>query len=136
MANVKDFVNPEKMYDGALLKKNLGLNNFKYIWVQKVINNAQPIFIITIDSRYPNNYLSPSKVKKVHSTKIKVVKKAGDVVVDKDFKLSPPLELEFAHISLTSNSIIIFRDIAGEYFRDEKMFESLESDCILAFMEG
>ena len=109
-----------EMVDGFTIKTALGLEDFKYIWIEKVINSPIDIFILTIDSRHPNVFLSMSRVKKTKGTVLRNLQPSLD---NKAFKTTPPIELEDSVYSLKSNSLFIIRDIAGDYWRDPTMFD-------------
>ena len=121
------FLKDNRLSDGMRLIKSLNLQEFKFVWVQKIINYPTSVFIITIDSYHPNTYLSMSRIKKAKSTIITNAKKYGDEVLIKEFKLTPPLDLWYAQINIKQDSLIIVRDLAGEYLQDDKMFECINS---------
>jgi len=108
---------------GKILIRDLGLEKFgKNIFIQKVIGSALPIYIITYNSKYPNVALSASKVKKLKFTWIGKIKRKAIHTYVKPVKLTPPLYLDSAMVTMTSGSLVIFRDLAGEYLRNYKMF--------------
>ena len=45
------------------------------------------------------------------------------------------IELEYSHITMTSTSLVILRDLAGDYWRDEKMFESKDTNLNIKIIE-
>ena len=112
------------MYAGKQVKKALGLTKFPYVFVQKIINFPINVYIFTLDSRYPNVYMSVLAVKKSQSAIVKNAFRKGLSVDLKDYKLTPPLLLDHASLDIQSNSMIIRRDIAGDYFRNKRMFEN------------
>ena len=65
---VKDII--IKWTKGRQLKSDLGLDQFKYAYIQKIIDLAMDVYIITVDSRFPNVYFGLSKLKKVYNTSI------------------------------------------------------------------
>jgi hypothetical protein len=110
------------MTAGEQLIADLGLEKFRYIFVQKVLGYALPIYIITFNSRYPTVSLSATRVKKLKFTWVGKAKKMGIHTYVKPIKLTPPIYLKSAMISMTTGSIVIQRDISGEYLRNPKMF--------------
>ena len=110
------------MSAGRQLQVDLGLAKFKKVFIQKVLGQSLPIYVITFNSRYPNVTLSATRVKKLKFTWIAKAKRSGLHTRIKPVKLTPPLYLESAMIRMTSNSIIVFRDLAGEYLRQPRMF--------------
>jgi hypothetical protein len=106
------------------LKSALKLDKFKYVWIQKIIGIAQPIYLITIDSRYPNVYLSFKSVKNSKTAVLTTLERSGLTFLNKKVKMTPPIQLEQSHFALSSRDIIILRDIAGDYFSNPKMFEN------------
>ena len=65
---VKDLI--VKKSKGRQLKTDLGLDKFKYAYIQKVIDMAQDVYIVTVDSRYPNVFFGRSKLNKVDNVSI------------------------------------------------------------------
>src|SRR5512147_1075844 len=49
---------------GEQLKFDLGLQNYPYVMIQKVIAAPIPMFLVSYDSRRPSVYISPSKLRK------------------------------------------------------------------------
>jgi len=110
--------------NGIYIIRKLGLEKFNNILIQKVLNTAQSIFIITVNSRYPNLFLTYSKIKQIKSSLFLQVNQHGESINTKDLKLTPPVDLYNAKISTSLRSTFIFRDIAGEQLMDEKMYEN------------
>jgi hypothetical protein len=110
---------------GSDLKKSLGLDNFPYVYIQKILSIAQPTFIITVDSRRPKIYLSISRVKKSRSTLVQKIKRKGiDYVIPQDFRLTPPVLIDSTNPLVNTGTLIIRRDIGADYWLNTKMFES------------
>jgi len=107
---------------GQILIDDLGLSKFKHLFVQKVMGIAVPIYIITLNSKYPNIELSASRVKKLKFAWLGKAKKKGVHTYVAPIKLTPPLYLDSAMIHMSSGSLVFIRDIAGEYLRQPKMF--------------
>lgn len=115
--------------NGAKLKRDLGLNKFKYIWIRKALNTSIPIFEVTMDSRFPELYLSLAKVKKLKSLQIRKNVVKADEVEFKQYKYTPPIPLDEFSGSIPNNSIFIRHDIAGEHYDNPKMFDEL-NECL------
>jgi len=109
--------------NGLRIVQKLGLEKFDNIAIQKVLNTAQSMFIITVNSRYTNLAITYSKIKKVKGTTFLQVNQHGESIETKNLKLTPPVDLYTSKISTSLKSIFIFRDIAGEPFMDDKMYE-------------
>jgi hypothetical protein len=115
---------------GERLKRDLGLANFPYVMIQKVLDVPIPIYIITIDSRRPTIYLSPFKVRSADSSKIKKVKQSGFSFQMKTFKATSPMPIERSNPLVSTDTIIIFRDLAGEYLIDIKKYNKMNESLI------
>lgn len=108
---------------GLQLKKDLGLNKFKHVYIQRIIGISIPIYIISFNSRYPELYISISKLKNVKTTTISRLKKASNGFDFPLFKMTPPEELNNFNDNVSGNAIIITQDLCGEKFQDKNMFE-------------
>ncbi len=115
------------MTGGQQLQADIGLSKFKRnVFIQKVIGYALPIYIVTYNSRYPNVNLGATRVRKLKSTWIGKVKRKAIHINLSQIKLTPPIPLASSMIQPVSGSIIIMRDVAGEYLRNPKVFECVE----------
>jgi len=129
------------MTSGQILKKELKLSKFKFAQVQKIVNIGIPIFIITIDSRYPTTFLSYSKLAKLNSNKILKTRYFPPTLLNvgkyelNTFTLSPPTDLDDFNQRIGSNSMLIIRDLAGERYMDKKMYESKRKEGKLILKE-
>lgn len=110
------------MSSGVQLKKELGLEKFKYSYIQRVLDSPLEIYVITVDSKYPHFFLSRAKMDKILSSFTRRSRSKPGKVNLKKLRLSIPVELE-EYGPLASNAIIFFRDIAGEYFGDRSLYE-------------
>lgn len=108
---------------GKKLKKSLGLINYPYVMIQKIIGAPVSIFVATYDSRRPTIYLSPVRIKNSDSCSIFKVDKAGILLNLQNYKMTPPLPIEYSNIRVGSNTIIILRDLAGEYLKNRNLNE-------------
>ena len=118
------------MTTGENLKIELGLSKFPYVMIEKIIDFPYQFFIITLDSRRPSVYLSYSKIKKIQSTSLDKFSVGGEHYNFKKFKKTPPLEIENFNGSISSRGLVFIRDIAGEYFMNDKMYESKNNKFI------
>jgi hypothetical protein len=113
------------MIIGKDLIKQLGLSKFSNISIQKIIGISIPIYIITFDSRYNRRFLTYSRLNNIKSTSIKKIKSfSNDILQLKNVKLSPPANLYNIDLDISPSTILLLRDIAGEYFRTKKIFEN------------
>ncbi len=113
------------------LKNALGLNKFNFVWIQKVMGISIPIFLVTIDSRYPKIYLSMNSVKKSKTAIINTIKKSVFSLNIKEIKLTPPVLINNTSFNIGSNTLVIVRDVAGDYFHNSKIFEDIAIDIEL-----
>jgi hypothetical protein len=108
---------------GQVLMSDLGLEKFgNNVFIQKVLGVGLPIYVITYNSRYPRVGLTATRVKKLKFTWIGKSKRKGIHTYIKPMKLTPPLCLQSAMVTMTSGSLVVQRDIAGEYLRNPKVF--------------
>ena len=119
------------MTRGEALKKSLGLQKFTYITIQKVINAAIPIFVLTMDSRHPTVYISYSKILKIKSMTIQKILAfhPNTLTSDADFKvkkvkMTPPMDLESFDRIIPQRSIIFCRDLSGEWYKNRSLYEN------------
>jgi hypothetical protein len=120
----------DQLTKGRQLKSDLGLDNFKYAYIQKVIDMAQDIYIITVDSRYPNVFFGQNKLKKINKYTVDKTKKTPFFYDFKNVKLTPGILLDEFNGNISSNALIIRQDLVIDYFRNEDMFECVNSDNV------
>jgi len=113
---------------GMQLKHNLGLDKFNYVMLQKVLDISIHMYIITVDSRRPTVYLSPFRVKSEDFSKVKRIKKRGNEFLMKDFKTSIPIQIEKTSPIVGTNTVIIFRDLAGAYLLNANVYSPMTED--------
>ena len=118
-SNVLDTLGIEPIVTkGEQLKKDLGLDEFNYVYIQKVLSIGLPIYIISCDSRYPHRYIPYAKLKNLRSSKfLKLKTNNGEEYKFSSLKLTPPFDIESTHVFINQSSLIWIRDLAGEYFR-------------------
>lgn len=115
---------------GKRLQDQLGLGKFENVVIQKVINFSIPTFIITVDSRRPSVFISRSKLKKSLTSQLKTASfKAMHPQITK-FTMTPPVRLDTFGGRMSSRSIIMVRDLVGDYFVDRNMYESIRGRLI------
>lgn len=127
MNNIKDTAIDvyKKWTQGRQLKRDLGLENFKYAYIQKIIDMAQNVYIVSVDSRYPNVFFGFTKLKKIKSVTIQKTKRTPFEYKFKNYKLTPPILLDEFKGDISSNAMIIRQDLTGDYFMNDKMYESV-----------
>ena len=111
---------------GEILKRDLGLESFDYTYIQKILGISPSIYIVTYDTRYPNRYIPRSRLMNLQSskfTRLKTVHK--DEFEFSELKLSPPFDLDQVSPHISSSSVFLLRDIAGEYFRTDKLTQEI-----------
>jgi hypothetical protein len=117
---------------GQKLLNAFKLNKFKYVWIQRIIDLSVNVWIITVDSRRPNSYLSMSKLRRLDSMIIKRAKKSSNLILLRQPKFSVPIPLEYFNGRIQSGAVLIRRDIAGEYFMNKDYYtESLKKIKII-----
>ena len=112
------------MTEGQLLKQSLGLYNFKKAYIQKAFDTSPPVYIITVDSRHDGLPITWSRIKKFRTTLL--AKTTNGNMEIKQTKLTPPIELDDFTPLIPLRSLILFRDIAGEYLMKDGMYESVK----------
>jgi hypothetical protein len=104
------------------LKQNLGLDKFKHIYIQRFQNIPFPIFLITVDSRYPSRTIPTSKAKKSLTTQFLRTTSTKDSIISMMPKLTPLKPLDhYSKTNLPAGALIIIRDLGGEDFIKKKM---------------
>lgn len=107
---------------GQKLQKDLGLDNFRYVTIQKILAIPMSVYVLTFDSRYPNKYIPYARVKKAKFTWVSKIARKGMGYDNKEVKLTPPLQLKSSFIRPTGGSLFVFRDLAGYYLQNQKIF--------------
>lgn len=111
------------MTSGKKLKQDLGLSKFKYAIIQKMIELPLDVLIITIDSRFPNVYIPTTRIHKLKFASLQRLKIVGKNIRSKVLRSTIPQKLEDYARNISSNTIILLRDLAGEYYLNKKMYE-------------
>lgn len=111
------------MSTGEQLKKDLGLSKFKYVMIQKIIDFPISFYVVTVDSRFPSVYLTYSKIKKAEFTSLQKIKVKNNEYNLRDFKLTPSFPIEEFNGIISSNAMVLTKDLAGEYFRNKSLYE-------------
>ena len=119
--NIQDRLTKTTSQSGKYLKISLGLSEFQFVVIRKILNISMPIYLVFYDSRRPNVFLSQYKIKHLRSLILQKTKRSGFEFIMKDFKLSPPLSIEDCRIPMITGMMIIKMDIAGEYFRNDSI---------------
>jgi hypothetical protein len=115
---------------GERLRRDLGLDNFPYVMIQKILDVPVHIYLITVDSRRPTIYLSPFRVRSADSSQIKKVKQNGMAFQMRNFKTTPPMPIERSNPLISTDTIIVFRDLSGEYLIDTKRYNKMNESVI------
>jgi hypothetical protein len=126
--NVKNrFTRKQGRNSGEQIKFDLGLENYKYVMIQKVIGIGIPIYIISYDSRRPTIYLTIQRLARVDTSNLYKIKKHGSQFLANKFRLTPAMSIEKTHPDMNS-SLVICRDLAGEYLKSRKMNKPINED--------
>jgi hypothetical protein len=116
---------------GLELKTALGLDKFKFAYIQKILGAPQMIFVITVDSRRPNIYLSINRVRKSTATTIQKAKRYGrHAYLMMNYRMTPPILIDHTNPIINTGTLVIRRDIGAEYYLNKKMFEDVENNNI------
>lgn len=123
--------NPLGRTVGQQLKHDLGLDNFTYVMIQKIVNLPLHVYIVTYDSRRPTLYVSPYRIKTANTVQLKQVKQNLLSYSMKNFKLTPPLLIDRAAPLVGTGTIILCKDLSGEYIANKKLSKKMtESEDI------
>jgi hypothetical protein len=98
---------------GKELKTTLGLDKFKFVQCQKIINISNNVFVLTFDSRFPTVWIGYNRISKLKSNVLKKI--SGNKLIS--YILTPPVLLDQLQRDLPQNSLLVIRDIAGEYYK-------------------
>lgn len=91
--------------------------------IQKVINSAKNIYIITYDSRYPNRIMTFNDLKRIKGNNLYKLKLNLDIIRNVKLKLSMPMYLSKFNKRISTDSYVITRDLMGrERMRDGSLF--------------
>jgi len=116
------------MTEGQILKKELGLSNFKIVWIRKIIDIPLNIYIIYFNSRYPTSYLSTSKIKNLDTVTVNKLQQYGVSYKQIPYKYTPPILLDDFNAKIPSNSMLVTIDIVGEFFANKDLYENVNKD--------
>ncbi len=112
---------------GTELKRVLGLAKIKTVYVQRVLQSSSaPTFVFTFDSHF--KYLPLLKVLKNPVHQIRKIKVASGQIRQKKIRMSTPLRLDsISQFPIKDGAVYILNDIAGVYYRNKKLYESVQS---------
>ena len=89
---------------------SLNLERYTYIYIQKILAVIVPIYIITINSRYPSKFIP---YKRLNSSLVSQFYSMNLLKLEK-VKLSPPVLIYDFKSTIYENSHIVVRDIGAE----------------------
>lgn len=124
------------MNTGEKVIKGLGLLKFQYIYIQKMIDVPINIFIITVDSRFPGVIIPYNRLKSLKSASLSKMKVFSDVIIQKKPKLTPPVDLKIFGGDIPTNSVILFRDLAGEHYMNKNLYKEESKKTKIYNLEG
>lgn len=113
------------MTSGEQLIIELGLSKFKNITIEKAIAYTPSIFIITVDSRHDGRPITTSMVRKIDTSVMYKVNGGSGIDLEK-IKFTPVIPLEDYDGTVHTRGLILFRDLAGEFYAKGSMYESLK----------
>ena len=102
--------NKDVLSSGQVLKNQLGLKDYKYVYISRSTNSTPTIYHIIVDTHFSDNPISYSKLKKIHTSQLLYVR--GGKVVPLNFNL--PWDLDKYNDKINRNSVINIIDLAGE----------------------
>lgn len=108
---------------GKGLKAWLGISKFNQSYIQRVINSPINIFIITVDSKYPERFITYSRLKNSKVNDMVKVKANWKEKGFDDLRLTPPILLEEFKDIIPANSLLIRRDLCGEYYMNDELYD-------------
>lgn len=119
---------------GNMLKAQLGLQNIKYVYIQRLMQSGTPTYVLSLDSRFKRGYLSVIRVLKAPSQQILRIKKVSGGITKKKAKLTMPIRLDVLQdFMVPNNSVFIIRDFAGDYLRDKTLYEEVRNNIQIIY---
>lgn len=103
--------------NGVELKSHFKLDDFPKVYIQRVINSTIPIYIISFNSRYPNQHI-PRKLLQLNKSSMLYRLKNDQA---KFVRLSPPFIIENFMYNIDTNAFIFIRDLGGERYLDDRI---------------
>lgn len=105
--------------DGPTLKSELKLGTFEYVYIQKGLRVPFSLYVLTVNSRYPYKFIPTSHIKNSITASVYRIRplKSGKL------KLTPPIDLNYFQGIIKDGSIVFLRDLSGDMFADEFMYE-------------
>ena len=113
---------------GRKLRHSLGVDEFAYVWLSKVIDYPLHLYLIYVDSKFPTIYFPWTRIKRVQSTVLRKIKSIGTTIKFKKFKMTPPVALGEFSGSLPRNAVFIRIDIAGEYYKEKGYLQPINEE--------
>ena len=105
------------------IARNFGLDKFKNIYIQKFINIPFPIYLISVDSRYPSRAIPTSQARNSKTTQFKRITTTSDSLLSIEPKLSTLRRLDPSSKTLIpKGALVIIRDLGGESYLNKKMY--------------
>lgn len=101
---------------GPEVKQKLGLSLFKHVVVQKVLEGPGNLYIISVDSRYPRQFLAFRKLKNILGYGIFMARTGLQPM-----RITPPSDLS-DYGDFPDNAIFVLRDLAGTHFLNKKFY--------------
>ena len=117
------------MTHGQILKKNLGLDNFKYIKVARAVLSSYKILFVWYDSRRKDTPLTTSRIRSFPWTTM--IFSGTDIFhgTDKGTVFAPPIDIEDYNGELRG-SLIITVDLVGNNLINPKVFTKQFKDSL------
>lgn len=112
---------------GAQIKSELGIPQHFTVVIQRIINQPNLIYLLTYNSRVPTIDLTTGRLRKNKALQLKRPKKSLFGMSLNTMKLTPAVDLDYVKPSITSQSLFILYDMAGEYMRDKSIKENIKN---------
>lgn len=112
---------------GAQIKSELGIPQHFTVVIQRIINQPNLIYLLTYNSRVPTMDLTTSRLKQNKAMQLKRPKKSLFGISLGVMKLTPAVDIDYVKPSITSQSLFILYDMAGEYMRDKSIKENTKN---------
>ena len=112
---------------GAQIKSELGIPQHFTVVIQRIINQPNLIYLLTYNSRVPTMDLTTSRLKQNKAMQLKRPKKSLFGISLGAMKLTPAVDIDYVKPSITSQSLFILYDMAGEYMRDKSIKENTKN---------
>jgi len=120
---------------GDQVKRALGLENFPYVMIQKIIDVGMHIYVIHVDSRRPSIYLSPFRIKSSDVSQVRRIKHNGLSILMKKPKMTIPMPIERVSMHISGGTIIILNDLGGQSMLNHNIKKKMKESNDIIIMD-